>query len=122
MEGYIKLLCFLDQIQAPIKTFDELMQLLSELNSKKFNFGNVHPKLKSILNHVTKMFPFASTISCKIKLEQPLPKRVQSKDIPEPVYAQVYHFDVKHQIQDLMMDDLFFNVNNLVVNHNKPFS
>jgi hypothetical protein len=49
MDGYIKLLCFLDKIQAPIKTFNELMQLLSELDCNKFEFGNVHPKRKFIL-------------------------------------------------------------------------
>jgi hypothetical protein len=44
MEGYIKLLCFLDKIQASIKTFDELMHLFSELDCTKFKFGHVHPK------------------------------------------------------------------------------
>jgi hypothetical protein len=32
MEGYIKLLCFLDKIQAPIKAFDKLTKLLSKLH------------------------------------------------------------------------------------------
>jgi hypothetical protein len=122
MEGYIKLLCFLDKIQAPIKTFDELMQLLSELDCNKFKFGNVHPKRKSILNHVTKTFPIAPTECRKIELEQPIPKRGQPDDTEEAVTATVYRFDVKHQIHDLLMDDLFFDVNNLVVNRNKPFS
>jgi hypothetical protein len=122
MEGYIKLLCFFDKIQAPIKTFDELMQLLSELECNKFNFRHVHPKRKSILKHITKTFPIAPTKCCKIELEQPIPKRGPSDGSAEAITATVYWFDVKHQIQDLRMDDLFFDANNLVVNCNKPFS
>jgi hypothetical protein len=88
-EGYIKLLCSLDQIQVPIKTFDELMQLLSELDCNKFKFGNVHPKRKSILNHVTNTFPIAPTQCQKIELEQPILKRGQSDDYAEAITATV---------------------------------
>jgi hypothetical protein len=123
LEGYIKILCFLDQIQAPIKTFDVLMQLLLELEGNKFKFGHVHPKRKSILNQVTKTFPIAPTTCRKIEREQPIQKtRAKSNDCPEAVTATVYRFDVKHRIQDLLMDDLFFDVNILVINRNKPFS
>jgi hypothetical protein len=90
MEGYIKLLCFLDQIQAPIKMFDELMQLLSELDCNKFKFGNIHPKRKSILNHVTKTFPIAPMECRNIELEQPIPKRGHSDDSEEAITAAVY--------------------------------
>jgi hypothetical protein len=43
-EGYIKILCFLDKIQAPIKAFDELMKLFLELHYCGFHFGNYHQK------------------------------------------------------------------------------
>jgi hypothetical protein len=54
MEGYIKILCFLDKIQAPIKAFDELMQLLFELHTSRFNFSSYHKKRKSIMETLTK--------------------------------------------------------------------
>jgi hypothetical protein len=44
MEGYIKILCFLDKIQAPIKAFDEMMILLSELHFNQIQFGGYHKK------------------------------------------------------------------------------
>jgi hypothetical protein len=55
MEGYIKLLCFLEKIQAPIKAFDELMKLLSELETNRFNFSCYHkkPSLKSFFPQQT---------------------------------------------------------------------
>jgi hypothetical protein len=66
------------------------MQLLSELDCNKFKFGNVHPKRKSIVNHVTKTFPIALTECRKIEVEQPIPKRGQPDDTEEAVTATVY--------------------------------
>jgi hypothetical protein len=46
----------------------------------------------------------------------PEPKRGE-KEVTQTLTTHVYCFD----IIDLLSDDLFFDVQNLVVNHNKPF-
>jgi hypothetical protein len=74
MEVYIKILCFLDKIQAPIKAFDKLTKLLSELHDNQFNFAGYHKKRKSILQQVTKLFPIAKTECVSVELKQP-PKK-----------------------------------------------
>jgi hypothetical protein len=33
-----------------------------------------------------------------------------------------YHFDLRHQIHDLLADELFYNMDNLVVNQDKLFA
>jgi hypothetical protein len=121
MEGYIKILCFLDQIQAPLKTFDELMKLLFDLHQHQFNFGCVHKKRQSVMQKIVKTFPIADTQCSMIELEPPIQKRGE-KTSPKPLFAPVYRFDIRHQIKDLLADDMFYDVQNLVVNHNKPFS
>jgi hypothetical protein len=119
-EGYIKILCFLDKIQAPIKAFDELMQLILELHHCRFQFGNFHPKRSSLLQKITSTIPIAKTKVRNVKLELPPSRKEKDEEQPE-VTAPVYRFDIRHQICDLLRDDLFFDMNNLVVNRNKPF-
>lgn len=120
-EGYIKLLCFLDKIQAPNYAFDELMDLLFDLHVRKFNFALYHKKRRSILKSISNAFPIANTECIKVELESPIPKKGE-KEPGEPQFAHVYRFDIKHQIKDLLADDLFYDHKNLVVNYNKPFS
>jgi hypothetical protein len=122
MEGYIKIMCFLDKYQAPIKAFDELMQLLFELHISHFNFSGYHKKRKSIMETLTKLIPTANAECVKVELEQPPPKKGRKEDRSNKVCANVYRFDIRHQIQDLLSDDLFFDMNNLVVNTDKPFA
>jgi hypothetical protein len=74
IEGYIKLICFLEKIQAPIKAFDELMQLLTELDTNRFNFSCHHKKRRSVLETITKIFPTAKTECIPVELESPEPK------------------------------------------------
>jgi hypothetical protein len=56
-----------------------------------------------------------------VQLEVPSTRKGPNEEEPAVVTAPVYRFDIRHQIQDLMRDDLFFDINNLVVNRNKPF-
>jgi hypothetical protein len=90
MEGYIKIMCFLDKIQAPIKAFDELMQLLFELHISHFNFSGYHKKRKSIMKTLSKLIPTANAECVKVELEQPLQKKGTKEGIPNKVFANVY--------------------------------
>jgi hypothetical protein len=80
MEGYIKIMCFLDKYQAPIKAFDELMQLVFELHISHFNFSGYHKKRKSIMETLTKLIPTANAECVKVELEQPPPKKGRKED------------------------------------------
>jgi hypothetical protein len=119
-KGYVQLLQFLDKHNAPKYAFDELLEILHLMSVGNFNFRTVHPRRKTIMRHIREQFipPECKQIPVEMERDEGDPE-ASLRCIPDTVY--VYRFNVEQQIRDLLIEDIFNDVSNLVINPENPF-
>jgi hypothetical protein len=119
-KGYVQILQFLDKHNAPKYAFDELMEILRVMSVQNFDFRSVHPRRKTLMGKLRKQFIPPNVERIPVKMERDIgDPDVSLRCTPDTVH--VYRFNIEEQIRQLLAEDLFNDVNNLVVNEGNPF-
>jgi hypothetical protein len=111
---------FLDKHNAPKYAFDELLEILHLMSIENFDFQTVHPRRKTVIGQVRQQYipPECERILVQMECDEG-DLEVSPRCTPDTVY--VYRFDIENQIRDLLAEDIFNDVSNLVINPLNPF-
>jgi hypothetical protein len=119
-KGYVRLLTFLDKHNAPKYAFDELLEILRLMSIDKFDFRTVHPKRKSIIQNIRHQYVAPSCERIPVPMERDEgDQEVSPRCTPDTVH--IYRFNVEDQIRDLLAEDIFNDISNLVVTPDNPY-
>lgn len=106
--GYVKLIQFLSEHNAPKYAFDDLMDMFIELSKSRFDFGAQHPKRKSVMNNVRKKFAHTRYECIPLQLEKDAESTQTGDKLRDsPELVNVYRFDIEQQLRDLIASEIF---------------
>jgi hypothetical protein len=90
------------------------------MSIENFDFRTVHPRRKTVMGQVRQQYipPECERIPVQMERDEGDPE-VSPRCTPYTVY--VYRFNIENQIRDLLAEDIFNDVSNLVINPLNPF-